>query len=167
MSTREKIIVGLMLLTVAYGAYILFLEPSTDAGPLKQTEQGLDELNAFISKVAATTQAGLSEKEAYVLEQAEAKWPRDPMLTVTSDLPAIEEEKAPEEAPAAAYKVNYTGYLQMGATRLAIINGMEYQIGDQIEPGGFVVQKISPTQVVIASSEGRKTTFSVPLDETE
>jgi hypothetical protein len=44
---------------------------------------------------------------------------------------------------------------------------MEYQIGDQIEPGGFVVQKISPTQVVIASSEGRKTTFSVPLDETE
>jgi hypothetical protein len=167
MTTREKIIVGLMLLTVAYGAYILFLEPPSNAGPIKQTGQGLEELNDFISKVAAATQASLSEKDAYVLERAETQWPRDPMLTVTTELPVLEEKKAPEKSPATAYKVNYTGYLQMGGERLAIINGMEYEVGEKIEPGGFVVQKISPTLVVIESTEGRKTSFSIPLDETE
>ena len=47
-------------------------------------------------------------------------------------------------------RVQYTGFLQMGDTRLAIINGMEYEAGDQLEPGGFIIRRILPNHVVVA-----------------
>jgi hypothetical protein len=36
---------------------------------------------------------------------------------------------------------------------LAILNGREYAPGEPIEQGGWVVQRISPLQVVLSSTE--------------
>ena len=66
MTTREKIIVGLMLVVVAFGAYELFLAPTPGALPIQTSSQGLEPLNDFINKVAdANQKGGLSETEAY------------------------------------------------------------------------------------------------------
>ncbi|MDH4011352.1 MAG: hypothetical protein OEU55_11590, partial [Desulfobacterales bacterium] len=64
MSNREKIIVGLMLLTVVYGIYALFFEgkgksSTTPTAAVSATKQ-LENLNAFITKVAEASRAGLS-----------------------------------------------------------------------------------------------------------
>jgi hypothetical protein len=60
MTNREKIIVGLMLLTVAYGVYAVFFEGKAkpqETVAFSATEQ-LENLSAFITKVAEASRAG-------------------------------------------------------------------------------------------------------------
>ena len=74
MSNREKIIVGLMLLTVVYGIYALFFEGKgkssiTPIAAVSATKQ-LENLNAFITKVAEASKAGLSKKDKSFYKKA-------------------------------------------------------------------------------------------------
>jgi hypothetical protein len=61
----------------------------------------------------------------------------------------------------------YSGFLQMGQKRLAIINGMEYETGDRLEPGGFLLKSISPTRVVIAPRGKKSKSISLPMEDSE
>jgi hypothetical protein len=61
----------------------------------------------------------------------------------------------------------YTGFLRMGEKKLAIINGMEYEAGDILEPDGFIIRSISPSRVVIAPAGKKKKTLTLPMEETE
>jgi hypothetical protein len=45
--------------------------------------------------------------------------------------------------------------MEMGKRRLAIINGMEYQEGDNLEIKGAALQKISRSEVLISVGEGQ------------
>ncbi|MGD9058517.1 MAG: hypothetical protein PVF38_20400, partial [Desulfobacterales bacterium] len=82
MTQREKIIVGLMLLTVAYGIYALFFEgkgnsTTTEPASVSSAVQ-LENLNAFITKVAEASKAGLSKEDKYIISRAETEWKQDP-----------------------------------------------------------------------------------------
>jgi hypothetical protein len=55
----------------------------------------------------------------------------------------------------------------MGTKRLAIINGLEYEVGDLLEPAGLVVRKIDPTQVVVAASDQKNKTLIIPMEDVE
>ena len=85
MSNREKIIVGLMLLTVAYGIYALFFEgkgkSSTTPTAVVSATRQLEDLNAFITKVADASKAGLSKKDQYIIQVAETEWKQDPLIS--------------------------------------------------------------------------------------
>ena len=167
MTTREKIIVGLMVLAVVYGVYAIFFEKP--AGPQTlQTQTGLDSLNTFITQVAETTKSGLSETDAYIMQQAESQWYQDPMATIKTNTEAEAKQKEEElQAPPPDVKIVYSGYLQMGDKRLAIINGMEYEAGDELIQGGYVIRSISPSRVVLAKTPDGKQTLVVPLLEAE
>ncbi len=163
MSQREKILIGLMILAIGYGIFVWFLSPPQPEAILKaDTDQ--NSLNAFIIKVAEKTTGGLSKFQKNVLEKAEARWKRDPLIQIKPQ-PAVEEEENQE--PVLTTKMIYTGFLQMGDKRLAIINGMEYETGDRLEPGGFLLQSISPTRVVIAPRGKKSKSISLPLEDTE
>jgi hypothetical protein len=167
MTTREKIIVGLMVLAVVYGVYALFFEKPPGLQTL-QTQTGLDSLNTFITQVAETTKSGLSEADAYVIQQAESQWYQDPMVTIRTNTESETKEKEEEvQAPPPEVKIVYSGYLQMGDKRLAIINGMEYEAGDELIQGGYVIRDISPSRVVLATSPDGKRKLVVPLVEAE
>jgi len=167
MTTREKIIVGLMVLAVGYGVYALFFEKPPGPETL-QTQTGLDSLNTFITKVAETTKSGLSEADSYVIQQAESQWYQDPMVTIrTKTESEVKEKEAEAQAPLPTVKIVYSGYLQMGDKRLAIINGMEYEAGDELIQGGYVVRNISPIRVVLATTPDGQRTIIVPLVEAE
>ncbi|MGD8334179.1 MAG: hypothetical protein PVF11_10975, partial [Desulfobacterales bacterium] len=95
MSQREKIIVGLMLLTVVYGIYTLFFEGKGKSNTaLMATESSavqLENLNAFITKVAEASKAGLSKEDQYIISRAETQWKQDPLITVElTDRPQAE-----------------------------------------------------------------------------
>jgi hypothetical protein len=53
----------------------------------------------------------------------------------------------------------------MGDKRLAIINGVEYAAGDELEQGGYMVRSITPSRVVIVSTRDSKQKFIFPLEE--
>jgi hypothetical protein len=162
MTNREKIIVGLMLIVVVYGVYTLFLSSPSETKISGQ--QNLETLNTFVAKIADKAKSGLSKKQSYVLQKAKTKWKQDPLIQMR-EAPKVEEEEV--IMPATKSKIVYTGFLQMGNKRLAIISGMEYEAGDKLEPGGFIVRNINPNHVVLGTSNTGKQTFIIPMEEME
>ena len=61
--------------------------------------------------------------------------------------------------------VSYTGFMQMGDKKFAIIDGLEYTAGDELVQGGFEVRSITPRQVVIVSTDRSKKKFIFPIEE--
>ncbi len=57
----------------------------------------------------------------------------------------------PMGAPQAAASnlPRYTGFVELGSGRLAIVDGLEYQVGDSLEGGGYKVAAIEPDRVVL------------------
>ncbi len=172
MSQREKIIVGLMLLTVLYGVYALFFEGKGNGGAeqtavVSSTVQ-LENLNAFITKVAEASKAGLSKEDEYIISRAETEWKQDPLITAElTDRPQDELNRQKQVIQAAGPRPNiaYTGFMQMDDKKFAIINGYEYATGDQLQEGGYTVVSITPSKVVIVSTDGSKKKFIFPLEE--
>ncbi len=167
MSNREKIIVVMAVLALIYGVYIVFLEPKAQQPTFTTSQNQLENLNAFITKVAAATKEGLSEKDSEIIERAEKAWVRDPLVRMRKPVQVEEETEQAEKETQPQGMILYTGYLEMGSMRLAIINGNEYATGDTLEQGGYVVRSISPSQIVLATTDGTKNKFIVPLQETQ
>ena len=164
MSKREKILVGLTILTVFYGIYVWFLASPQPAAVAVDDKKDQKELNAFILKVAEKTSNRLSKSQAYVLRKAETQWKRDPLIQIE---PKASEEVEDRPEPVLTSEAIYTGFLRMGDKRLAIINGMEYETGDILEPDGFIIRNITPSRVVIAPPGKTKKTLILPMEETE
>ncbi|MCF8036965.1 MAG: hypothetical protein K9K62_08850, partial [Desulfobacteraceae bacterium] len=147
MGTREKILVGLMIVALVYGAFELFLSPGEngsqqqDAGPDIETARQMEqEINTRISR------ADLNAEQAYILEMAGRQWQRDPFYVLPKQEDITERQPETESSPG---KLKYTGYLEIGNTEMAIINGLEYRTGERLEQGGGMVRSISPRRVVI------------------
>jgi hypothetical protein len=173
MSNREKIIVGIMLLTVVYGIYVLFFEGKgessmTTTASVSATKQ-LESLNAFITKVAEASKAGLSKEDKYIISRAESAWKQDPLTTVElTDRPEDEINRQKQQVVQTTgpqLSVSYTGFMQMGDKKFAIIDGFEYAAGDELAQGGFIVRSITPRQVVIVSTDRSKKKFIFMLEE--
>ncbi len=167
MSNREKIILVGAVLALIYGVYVVFLEPSGQQPTFSTSSNQLENLNSFITKVAATTKEGLSERDREIIARAEKAWVRDPLVRIRRPVQDDEESQQTVEETRPEGMIIYTGYLEMGTMRLAIINGNEYATGDMLEQGGYVVRSISPNQIVLATTDGTKNMFIVPLQETQ
>jgi hypothetical protein len=166
MSTREKIIVGLMVLSIIYGVYTVFFSVPPDGAEFNiGGDKELAALNSFISKVADKTNNSLSDSQSYVLQKAQTPWKQDPLMRIR---PIPSKEQEDENQPLVLEsKILYTGFLQMGNKRLAIINGIEYEIGDRLEPGGLIVRNIHPNHVVIGSPDKKNKKVILPMEEIE
>ena len=161
-----------MLLTVAYGIYALFFEGKGNSTPIQSTSVSstvqLENLNAFITKVADASKAGLSKEDKYIISRAETEWKQDPMISAElTDRPQeeIKRQKQVIQAAGPRPNVTYTGFMQMGDKRFAIINGFEYAPGDQLIEGGYKVSSVTPSKVVIVSTDGSNKKFIFPLEE--
>ena len=152
-STREIVIVVFMLAAVLYGVYTLFIAPSSKLteGVAREDVVGIDDLIEDASEVLKDS--GSYPAYDYIVSGAEANWERDPFYGVnlvsmsTLDL-----------------NLEYTGYLEIDKRRIAVINSGSYEVGDELDIGGYVVKRIRPFEVVI---EGKisKTDITVPLLE--
>ena len=164
MTNREKIIVGLATLALGYGALQLLL-PRANVAPVPQP-QSMEGLNAFIAKVSDATRAGTAEAGAIVIQKAEAAWKQDPFLEIQKAKAADPTATRPKETARITGLV-YNGFIELGSKRLAIINGQEYEAGDQLNPGGFTIKSILPTRVMIVSAQGEDAPIVLPLQENE
>ncbi len=155
------------VLALIYGVYIVFLEPKAQQPKFTTSQNQLEDLNNFITKVAVATKEGLSERDSEIIKRAEKAWVRDPLIRMRKPVEAEEETQQAEKQTQPEGMILYTGYLEMGTTRLAIINGNEYAAGDTLDQDGYVVRSISPSQIVLATTDGTNNMFIVPLQETQ
>ena len=153
-----------MVLAVIYGVYTVFFSAPREVS-ISSGHKELETLNSFVTKVAEQTKTGLSKEETYILQKARAEWKQDPFIQIR---PKLTRDEAEERQPLVVNsKILYTGFLEMGNKRLAIINGMEYEIGDILERTGLVVRKISPSHVVVAAPDNKNKTLIIPMEEIE
>ena len=156
-----------MIVAVIYGVYTIFFADPRQVASIKGggDKDELDTLNAFITKVADKAKKGLSKKQAYMLEKAETPWRQDPLVKFQPKM--SEEEKAARQPLVLKTKFMYTGFLQMGDKRLAIINDLEYEVGDKLEPGGLILRGIHPNHVVVGSAVHRNKKVILLMEEIE
>ena len=166
MSKREKIILIIMALTVVYGFYALFLEnPTPNRDRFASSGSKLDEFNKFITNVAALTKGGLTEEDAYIIERIPIKWTKDPLLNTRQSFDFKPDEEKKDTA-VELLGITYSGYLKMGSRSLAIINGIEYEAGDELPESGHIVEKILADKVIIVTRGGQRK-ITIPLEETQ
>ena len=151
-----------MALSLVYGFFVFFIEAPGKKGAMGQSSK-LESLNKFISHVAELTKESLSEIDSYIIEKAPKQWDKDPLLSSDMEFQFKAENT---EADVSALKVNikYTGYLNMGAKNFAILNGLEYEEGEELEKGGFILRKVYPERVIIVI-KGKQEEITIPLEE--
>lgn len=163
MSTREKILVGLMIVSVCIGTLILLSD-----GQNKRTPQagsvGQPPLTQMLTRL--TAQYGgepALEGHRYALAAAQAPWQKDLFPMDADLLPASAGASDAAEALPANIALVYSGYIETPYRRVAIINGIEYVVGDLLDQSVYTIHHIAPTQVILASPQQR--TVSLPLVE--
>jgi hypothetical protein len=139
MSKRERIILGVMgaaiLVSLAYLLWPAAAPPSPEMTP----EKLADSKKAGEAQLSALERIQLSAREIHAVTGGQQPWPRDPLGP-----------KPPEpEVAVDRDKFRYSGFVRVGARSLAVINGREYQAGEQLESGGFEVLEITPEAVVL------------------
>ena len=142
MTKREKIILALTGMVVVVGLGSLF----TGGSAPKQAPQQA-QVNALFSRVdglVKTAQAALPTAHDLGMQAAVATpWPAGGLYE-QSLMP-----KGPAVKPATLPK--YTGYVELGSGRLAVVDGIEYQAGDTLEGGGYKVLSITPEKLFLES----------------
>ena len=174
MTKRERVILVMMTVVVVYGAYALFFS-SPPKGTSKSAGSRSSEINKLITELSVgLTKEGPTATDTYIIERAESKWVKDPFfekkITVVKEKQKAPEVEAAVEAEKTEVEVlpevtfSYSGYLQMGDRKIAIIDGMEYKIGEEIGPGGFFIRAIYPNKIVLGI-KGKEEEITVPLVE--
>ncbi|MBU0992877.1 MAG: hypothetical protein KJ737_10330 [Proteobacteria bacterium] len=161
MSKREQVILIITVIVAIIGVYIMFFDTSTrQTSTQNDTPMDINELQKLVNNMSdKVNQDDLSDKDAYVIEMATSQWEHDPFSDIV--VPDQSEKKA---TPKEEIKMTYSGFVQIGSKLLAVINGIEYQAGEELAQPGYVIDNITPEKVVI--KVGNRKTISLPLEET-
>ena len=168
LNTRQIVILAVMALAILYAAYEILGPRLGMKGPAKQAATTAD-----IQKFVTDTTAGMAaeaagELEVYAAVRAETPWGRDPFMDrgVYTEYASLQEGIMKNKAATAGKAITfaYTGYLDSGRRRVAIINGVEYIAGEPLVEEGYVLRAIDKSKVVIEKKlEGVK--FDVLIQE--
>lgn len=146
-----------MAALVLYTGYTYLFQPSS--GDNGDQRPQIQELKDFVRETNRLIKENeLGKRRSYSLNRAKEDWQRNPFYH-----PPLEEGEGKEDVEVEG-KFVYSGYLESGETRMAIINGLEYESGESLKGGGFVLQSISPDRVII-SVTGKEQTITVPIRE--
>lgn len=162
---REKIILVLLAIVILYAAFDYLTSAQKEKG--QDMERKTAELNTFVTELTAGVGKDLSKNlGTLVFSRAEKEWTQDPFLEGKTYRSWTEAKMPVKEKPAAAPKIEiaYTGYIEVGQTRMAIVNGIEYREGEPLDIAGFVLKAVSPTRIAVENRTTR-TLLNVPLQE--
>jgi hypothetical protein len=159
---REIIILIVAAVFVLYAGYEYLIGPankkiitsaSTDSVKIKTFVSGLTN-DLMKDKIA--------DLDAYVVRRMESDWGKNPFWKKDS-YKAWAAREGTASASALA-KIIYSGYVDSGKNKMAVINGFEYRIGEQLEIEGYVLKQITPSKVLIFNKKtGNKE--EIPLQE--
>jgi len=143
---RQIIILAVAALFALYAAYeFLIARPATKKvkaeANLVQTESFVNTLSNELMKYKVV---GV---DTYITKKAEMDWSRNPFW----DNASYREFAGNKAGGAAAAKIIYSGYVDTGTKKMAIINGMEYEAGEALDVDGFILKKITPSRILVVN----------------
>ncbi|MBU2549690.1 MAG: general secretion pathway protein GspB [Proteobacteria bacterium] len=167
MSKREKIIIVAMVAAVLIGGYLfLFDQPSKPKAAAQ--DPSVKELEKIAAEVTANLvkEAVKPANEQYIVNKASSQWPDNPFFQSSKAAKKTEEDKPPEIIEKAGDVIlTFSGYLEIGRRRMAVINGIEYEVGDKVESAGMSIKSISAEQVILVRGGQQGGQMVLTLDE--
>ena len=168
MTTREKIIVGAMCLTIFYGVYDLLVSNTSEKTAPTHAANAIGELKLFVAEIGQKlNNERITRENRYMIDQAGAAWDKDPFINSTKPLQKrLASNIVDQQSLSIETHPNfiYSGFMQLGAVRMAIINGMEYAVGESLADKTYYVKSISPQRVVIGMVKS-PVTIQLPISE--
>lgn len=159
-----------MCLTIVYGAYDLLgsrrKQKSVSPDTMPNTA---GDLKSFVADVTGKLAGEKVSKEyQYMIRQAGAQWTKDPFIHSSRPLKKrlLPLKMTPTPARPSAPDFDYSGFMQLGTTRIAIINGMEYVEGEALSDKTYYIKSISPHRVVIGKVDSKET-IQISIRETD
>ena len=145
---REIIILVVAALAVVYAGYVYLIEPAMNKAKINDKKQEISTpVNSVKNDANKDVEAGTQE---YIIARAEENWKKNPFVDRNSS--SYKEWASIQRAAGSsgsAGKIVYSGYVDAGMKKIAIIDGLEYQAGDQLEREGYVLKQVTPFQVLI------------------
>ncbi|OGR34347.1 MAG: hypothetical protein A2051_01105 [Desulfovibrionales bacterium GWA2_65_9] len=164
MQKREKQLLGVMAVALMVGAYMYVSAPGKPAPAPVATGAS----KVVVDEVAkAMDQARLTPQQAYRLGLLADNATGNPFYGGSGGI-SLEEDRSLGGPGAEGPEFVYSGYMKLGKKLFAVLNGVEYAIGDELAEGGYRVQGIDRNFVILErtdGSTGRKLTRRVPLVE--
>lgn len=147
LNKRQMIILAVAGVFALYAAYELLL-----AGPSNKNTQPVAAASDNASFTDALRSDIMSNKitaaDTYVAEIAETQWGRNPFWDATSYREFV--GKAATDVKAGP-SIVYSGYVDTGQKKMAIINGWEYEAGQPLDVEGYLLKKVTPSRVLIVN----------------
>lgn len=159
LNNRQIIIIAVAVLFVFYAIYELVLV----GGVAKKVETGIrpGARESFVTGLNKDlTKYAIAKTESYIIERAQMNWNKNPFW----DRSAYREYVGQETSGDRAAKIVYSGYVDAGKKKLAIINGWEYEAGDSLDIKGYVLKSVAPSRVLILN-RNTGSDFYVPIQE--
>jgi hypothetical protein len=158
---REIIILVIAALFILYAGYEYLI-----AGPAsKKVKTSTESVNINTSSTGITKDLGkdkITDFDAYVIRRMEADWGKNPFWK--KDLYKEWGNREGVAKSGVLAKIIYSGYVDSGKNKMAIINGLEYRLGEELELEGYVLKQITPSSVLIFNKyTGNKE--EIPLKE--
>ena len=154
MTKRERLLVGAMGGAVVWVVASLGLDSIRGTAGTAKAQKQQNEIRTFAEEQRAKiAPLKLKAKEKFALDQAFAAW---------ADTPFIDRIADPQSQEGGSWRFLYTGFIQVGEQRFAIVNGRECQVDDPVGSGDFRVESIQPDQVtLISKTGGRRMTLAL------
>jgi hypothetical protein len=143
LKTREIIILVIAVLFILYAGVDYFI-----IGPAgKKVKSSADsmKIGTFTSGITSDLNKNkLSDFDKYVIRRAGIDSGNNPFLKRDAYKAwAFKDNKGN------ASKIIYSGFVESGRNRMAVLNGLEYRAGEKMVEEGYVLKQITPSKVLI------------------
>jgi hypothetical protein len=160
----KKIAILCSILGVLLGGGYFLLPSGQNAS--KSSQSKLSHLENLKSEVKdGLKKTGMDKVTNYVISRAESVWSKDPFADKggapsSSPAPTASGETGgavSDNKPARIRPVFiYSGYMEVGNKRLAIVNGLEYEEKEELEIKGYYVDTIEQNWVIIEDRQNHE-----------
>lgn len=145
---REIIIISLTVLALLYGVFDYVTRTMGKNKLSGGDEIQVDATFSLVDEELASISVAQQESKALeIINAASVAWPDGVFVDIVSYVDRQEEEGTLSLADDALI---YSGYMTMGEKILAVINNIEYQVGDMVE--GFFLKEIDPMEIVVVKN---------------
>jgi hypothetical protein len=145
---REVVILAVAAIFVLYAVYVYLI---ADRLPGKKVETSKEsvKIETIISGLTDEINKNkLSDFDNYVIKRAPVDWGATPFLKRDLYRAWLAKDGRGGDG-IAAVKIIYSGYVDSGKNIMAILNNIEYRIGEELMEKGYILKRITPLKVII------------------
>ena len=160
---REIVILAIAALFVLYAVYV-YLIADRQKGKKVQPGRETVQVETVVSGITdELNKSKISDFDHYVIQRTQTDWDKNPFLKRELYRAWLAKDSKGKDG-VAAVPIIYSGYIETGKNRLAVLNGIEYRVGEALQEEGFVLKKIMPSKVVIFDKR-IGSNLEIPLQE--